>query len=51
MKSHFRNRMEGSMDDSEHGTHRVRWSFVGSLNSHMRIHQLFLIDGTKLIWV
>ncbi|MBA0638373.1 hypothetical protein Godav_025685 [Gossypium davidsonii] len=24
--------MEYSMDDSEHGTHQVRWSFVGSLN-------------------
>ncbi|MBA0709159.1 hypothetical protein Golax_024214 [Gossypium laxum] len=27
--------MEGSMDDSEHGTHQVRWSFVGSLNWNM----------------
>ncbi|MFQ6629107.1 hypothetical protein Gotur_008336 [Gossypium turneri] len=27
-----RNRMEGSMDDPEHSTHRVWWSFVGSLN-------------------
>ncbi|MBA0610792.1 hypothetical protein Godav_011576 [Gossypium davidsonii] len=27
--------MEGFMDDSEHGTHQVRWSFVGSLNWNM----------------
>ncbi|MBA0723302.1 hypothetical protein Golax_003890 [Gossypium laxum] len=45
-----RNRMEGSMDDSEHNTHRVRWLFVGSLNWHMGSHQLFIIDGSKPIW-
>ncbi|MBA0838954.1 hypothetical protein Goarm_004737 [Gossypium armourianum] len=42
--------MEGSMDDSEHNTHRVRWSFVGSLNWHMESHQLFLADGSESIW-
>ncbi|MBA0660671.1 hypothetical protein Goklo_012648 [Gossypium klotzschianum] len=44
-----RNRMEGSMDDSEHGTHWVQWSFVGSLNWHMKRHQLFIIDGSQPI--
>ncbi|MBA0742023.1 hypothetical protein Gogos_015130 [Gossypium gossypioides] len=65
MKSHFRclykrfrhyidiprNRMEGSIDYSEHGTHWVRWSFVGSLNWHMGSCQLFLVDGSEPIWV
>ncbi|MBA0693019.1 hypothetical protein Goari_010535, partial [Gossypium aridum] len=41
--------MEGSMDDSEHGTHWVQWSFMGSLNWHMKSHQLFIIDGSKPI--
>ncbi|MBA0620179.1 hypothetical protein Godav_005942 [Gossypium davidsonii] len=30
--------MEGSMDDSEHDTHRVQWSFVGSFNWYMKNH-------------
>ncbi|MFQ6634301.1 hypothetical protein Gotur_011361 [Gossypium turneri] len=51
MKSQFRNRMEGSIDDSKHGTHRVQWSFVGSLNWHMGSYQLFLVDGSEPIWV
>ncbi|MBA0723267.1 hypothetical protein Golax_003861, partial [Gossypium laxum] len=38
------------MDDSDHGTHRVGWSFVGSLNWHMGSHQLFLVDGFEPIW-
>ncbi|MBA0746873.1 hypothetical protein Gogos_009353, partial [Gossypium gossypioides] len=36
-------------DDSEPGTHRVWWSFVGSLNWHIVSHQLFLVDGSKPI--
>ncbi|MBA0785712.1 hypothetical protein Gotri_025542 [Gossypium trilobum] len=39
------------MDDSKHGTYRVRWSFVGSLNWHMGSHQLFIVDGFKLVRV
>ncbi|MBA0742019.1 hypothetical protein Gogos_015130 [Gossypium gossypioides] len=42
--------MEGSIDYSEHGTHWVRWSFVGSLNWHMGSCQLFLVDGSEPIW-
>ncbi|MBA0722774.1 hypothetical protein Golax_003420 [Gossypium laxum] len=42
--------MEGSMDDSEHSTHRIQWSFVGSLNWHMESHQLFLADVSEPIW-
>ncbi|MBA0822402.1 hypothetical protein Goarm_019207, partial [Gossypium armourianum] len=63
MKSHFRclykhfrqyteiprNRMEGSMDDSKHSTHRVQWSFVGSLNWHIGSNQLFLVDSSEPI--
>ncbi|MBA0823704.1 hypothetical protein Goarm_020418 [Gossypium armourianum] len=41
--------MEGSMDDSVHGTHRVWWSFVVSLNWHIGSHQLFLVDGSEPI--
>ncbi|MFQ6634300.1 hypothetical protein Gotur_011361 [Gossypium turneri] len=44
-----RNRMEGSIDDSKHGTHRVQWSFVGSLNWHMGSYQLFLVDGPEIL--
>ncbi|MBA0823705.1 hypothetical protein Goarm_020418 [Gossypium armourianum] len=43
--------MEGSMDDSVHGTHRVWWSFVVSLNWHIGSHQLFLVDGSEPIRV
>ncbi|MBA0736717.1 hypothetical protein Gogos_010228 [Gossypium gossypioides] len=42
--------MEDFMDDSEHVTHQVRWSFVGSLNWNMVSRQLFLIDGSEPIW-
>ncbi|MBA0700928.1 hypothetical protein Goari_022566, partial [Gossypium aridum] len=38
------------MDYLEHGTHRVLWSFVGSLNWHIGSHQLFLVDGSEPIW-
>ncbi|MBA0679939.1 hypothetical protein Goari_011680, partial [Gossypium aridum] len=41
--------MEGSIDDLEHDTHQVRWSFMGSLNWHMESCQLFLVDGSKPI--
>ncbi|MBA0679887.1 hypothetical protein Goari_011629 [Gossypium aridum] len=43
--------MEGSMDDSEHCTHQVRWSFMGSLNWNMVSCQLFLVDGSELMRV
>ncbi|MFQ6629090.1 hypothetical protein Gotur_008003 [Gossypium turneri] len=41
--------MDGSVDDLEHSTHWVRWSFVGSLNWHMGSHQLFLVDGPGIL--
>ncbi|MBA0820308.1 hypothetical protein Gohar_019783 [Gossypium harknessii] len=41
--------MEGSMDDSKHSTHRVRWSFVGSINWHIESRQLFIFDGSEPI--
>ncbi|MBA0820507.1 hypothetical protein Gohar_028467 [Gossypium harknessii] len=41
--------LESSVDDLEHSTHWVRWSFVGSLNWHMGSHQLFLVDGSEPI--
>ncbi|MBA0707247.1 hypothetical protein Golax_019311 [Gossypium laxum] len=44
-----RNIMEGSMDDPEHSTYWVRWSFVGSLNWHMGNRQLFLVEGSEPI--
>ncbi|MBA0812949.1 hypothetical protein Gohar_026856 [Gossypium harknessii] len=41
--------LESSMDDSEHSTHQVPWSFVGFFNWHMGSHQLFLVDGFEPI--